>query len=200
MIARAKAPEHPTLSFLLEILRAPAEVGAIAPSSRRVAELAIEKAGIREAKSIVELGAGSGAVTAEILRNKPAHARVLAVERSRPLASKLAERFPEAEVVCGCATRLGEQMRLLNFEPADSILSTLPWTVFPPETQQAVLTEIRDALSPDGTFATIVCQCWRFFEAGRRFRGLLGHTFGSVHATDVVFANLPPAFVYYCKR
>jgi phosphatidylethanolamine/phosphatidyl-N-methylethanolamine N-methyltransferase len=89
-----------TWSFVKQALMRPSEIGAIAPSSARLARaMAAHAAG---ADHVIELGAGTGAVTAA-LREKNPHVPLLAVELMQPLVQQLRSRFPEIHVTCDAA-------------------------------------------------------------------------------------------------
>lgn len=51
------------LIFFRQFLLRPTEVSAVIPTSRALSRVLVEKANIRHAKTIVELGPGTGAAT-----------------------------------------------------------------------------------------------------------------------------------------
>jgi phosphatidylethanolamine/phosphatidyl-N-methylethanolamine N-methyltransferase len=186
--------------FLKEILCAPSMTGAIAPTSRHLAQLMVEKAGVRTASMILELGPGTGAVTEQILKYKRPDARMLAIERNPNFVSSLNRRFPGLCVVNGCASELRAHLTREGRFEAESVVSALPWTIFAPRMQERILLEIRGALSAEGIFATFACFGLHVLPVGHRFRQLLERTFSEVRTSELVLANMPPAFVYYCSK
>lgn len=188
------------VDFMIEVLKNPRDVGALAPTSARLADLLVREAGVEHARHIIELGAGAGAVTARIVRELQPGARLLAVERHPRLAAKLAPRFPEVEVREGCASRIGQLAGGCGFPDADCIVSALPWTNFPDEMQGALLRAARDVLRPGGVFTTFACLGLHRTPSGRRLRGWLDEIFPQVETTRIVWSNFPPAFVYRCVR
>jgi len=186
--------------FWREAVRGPRRIGALAPTTRTLACELVRQCGVESADAIVELGAGTGIITEQILRWKRPDASVLAVERDAGFAWELARRFPEVEVAECCASRLAERMEIFGLEPAGSIVSTLPWGIFDPELQWRILRQARSALAPGGTFGTIACFGWHWLEAGRCFRNLLREAFGDVTVTRVFWNNVPPAFLYLARR
>jgi phospholipid N-methyltransferase len=186
--------------FWQEALRGPRRIGALAPTTRGLACEFVRRCGVESADAIVELGAGTGIITEQILRWKRPDASVLAVERDAGFAWELSRRFPGVEVAECCASRLGERMETFGFEPAGSVVSTLPWGIFEPELQWRILRQARHALAPGGTFGTIACFGWHWLGAGRCFRNLLGEAFGAVTVTRVFWNNVPPAFLYLARR
>lgn len=114
------------MAFLALALTRPTLVGALAPSSQRLARAMAGQVGT--AATIIELGAGTGAVTAA-LRTAAPHVPLLAVELQRHLAAGLKRRFPDVEVSCSAAHEaLGERV----LAPGDTVLvSSLPFRSLP---------------------------------------------------------------------
>ncbi|MDX2080525.1 MAG: hypothetical protein SFU53_07050 [Terrimicrobiaceae bacterium] len=175
-------------------------MGALWPSSPALARKMVEAARVQDADRVVEIGPGSGAFTGQILAALKPGAQLLAVEKSGPLARGVASRFPGAKVREDCATRLADVLREESFEPPQAILSGLPWAAFPQSLQQTILTEIHRVLDTGGTFTTFAYFGPHRLPAGRRFRDLLNAFFSDVQRTSLVLANVPPAFVYVCRR
>ena len=66
--------------FFHEFLKHPLQIGSIIPSSRFPERHVMEAAGVRSAKTIVELGPGTGGTTRAILRAMARHAKLLSIE------------------------------------------------------------------------------------------------------------------------
>ena len=189
-----------SLGFVREFLRSPSTVGAIWPSSPALARAMVSASEVSEADKVLELGPGSGAFTGEILNSLRRDARFISIEKRPDLARTVAARFPQARVIEGCATRLALHLREEDFGRPDVILSGLPWAAFPDSLQTAILDEILATLTDDGVFSTFAYFGPHWLKAGRAFRRRLEASFRDVRRTPVVLANLPPAFVYYCRR
>lgn len=188
-----------SLHFLKAFLRSPGSVGALWPSSPSLARAMVRASGVRGAECVVELGPGTGAFTGEILSNLREGASFAAVERDAGLARAMAEKFPKAKVIEGCATRLGEHLEAASVGSPDVILSGLPWAAFGGDLQARLLEEIRAVLRGGGVFTTFAYYGPHRMESGRRFRKNLEGTFSEVRRSRVVLANFPPAFVYTCR-
>ena len=52
----------------------------------------------------------------------------------------------------------------------------------------------------DGAFTTFAYRHGMALSAARRFRRALHATFAEVTLTPTVWRNMPPAFVYVCRR
>ncbi|HLX70559.1 MAG TPA: methyltransferase domain-containing protein [Verrucomicrobiae bacterium] len=186
--------------FLKVFLRAPALTSAIVPSSRWLAERMIEDLRLDQAKVVVELGAGTGAFTRAIQKELHPAATFLAVEINPVFAGHLKRRFPRVHVINDSAERLVEHLQSLGQASADCILSGLPWAGFKPEEQQRLLAAVLGALRPDGHLTTYAYNHVAWLPGGVRFRKLLRSSFSDVATTRTEWRNLPPAFVYRCRK
>ena len=187
-------------SLFVRFLRHPGQVGAFCPSSRFLAVEMTRKIGMEDARTVVELGPGTGAITREILPRLRGDARFLAVELDSGMAASLRSAFPRADVRCGSAAELPQILEISGSPRADVILSGLPWAVFPPDLQDAILDGVTSGLAPGGAFATFAYIQGVVLPAGIRFRRKLEHLFREVECSPVVWRNLPPAFVYRCRK
>jgi phospholipid N-methyltransferase len=188
------------MRFFKEILRAPHITGAIAPSSPFLANVVIDHAAVAEADRILELGPGTGVMTRRIIQKKKSAARFVAIEKNENFVPDLRRRFPDATVIPGDASELRRHASENGVDQADSIVSGLPWAIFPLAAQRSILTEIRDTLCDTGTFVTFAYWGTHWLPAGKSFRQLLKSQFPTVRTSQVVLANFPPAFVYYCRK
>lgn len=116
-----------TSAFLALAMTQPSLVGALLPSSRRLARAMAREA--EGADALIELGAGTGAVTAALREADPGRP-LLAVELQPHLAAGLQRRFPDVDVACAPAHEvLAEQHAQAS---ADTVLvSSLPFRSLP---------------------------------------------------------------------
>jgi len=186
--------------FLREIFRDPRETGAIAPSSRQLAELVTLAAGVSSAKFVLELGAGTGAITKTLLATKGPSTRLIVWEKNDIFAKELRSRFASLEVIAACATQLKNLLRENGLPDPDSIVCGLPWSMFDRAMRASILDDIREVLTPDGVFATYTYFGPHLLPAGRQFHKLLHERFREVSHSRVVMQNVPPAFVLSCRK
>jgi phospholipid N-methyltransferase len=199
--ARAE-PEAGTArrAFLSAAVRRPVTMGAIAPSSPRLGAVLASIVPGTGAPVVVELGPGTGAVSAVIAQRLPAGARHLAVELDPDMVTFLRRTRPELEVVPGNAANLGALLAERGITSVDAVICGLPWALFDDPTQTALLAEISRAIGSTGAFSTFAYLHGMTLGAARRFRRTLRETFDEVLVTATVWRNLPPAFVYVCRR
>jgi phospholipid N-methyltransferase len=197
-VATAVVRDH--LRLLGEFVRQPVRTGAVAPSSRWLAEKLIEGMALEDAQTVVELGPGTGPFTRLIVERARPEALILAVELNGRMAEDLVARFPRVRVVSDSAERLPRHLEELGRPHADCILSGLPFGGFDEGLQDRLLTAVIASLRPGGWFSTFSYLQAAWLPTGRRFRRMLESRFATVRNSSVEWRNLPPAFVYYCRK
>ena len=186
--------------FLKVFLRAPSRTSAIVPSSPWLAERMIEGLRLNEARVVVELGAGTGAFTRAIQKELHPAALFVAVEINPVFANHLKRRFPRAHVIHDSAEHLDHHLKRLGASSADYVLSGLPWAGFKGEEQKRILSAVLKVLRPGGFLTTYAYNHVAWLPGGCRFRKLLKSAFAHVSTTRTEWRNLPPAFVYRCRK
>lgn len=187
-VLRTKAGERAL--FLRSFVAHPRMVGAVLPTSRRAVRDMLDLAPIPSAAQLVELGAGTGVYTAELLDRMAPDASLLAFEIDARMAAQLARQIPDRRlrVVNDSAEALEAQ---LGGRRADAIVSGLPFTSLPLAARNAILDAAQRALAPDGTMLVL--------QYSPLIQGELQRRFGSVRRR-ISPLNVPPAFLYACSQ
>ncbi len=185
------------LKFLGAFLRDPVAIGAVAPSGPQLAALEVGAADLRPGARVVELGAGTGPMTAVILERHP-DVHLLVLEPDPSLAAALRARFPKADIVEAVAQRLPELIAERGWTSVDRVVSGLPWAIWPEALQREVFDAIEAVLAPGGRFVTFAYLHAQMLPAAGRLRETLRRRFSRVDRTNVAWRNLPPAFVFVC--
>lgn len=179
--------------FLRRALRDQAAIGAIAPTSTslacRLAGVVPTTPGLR----ILELGAGTGAISAAIGPRLGPGAVHVALERDPILLREVQRVAPRAVRIAGDAAELTEHLHAVGLGEVEVIISSLPWSNFDPALSRRVLAAACSVLAPSGVFATIAYRPTRLNPRSRRFHRLLRASFTDVVATPTTWASLPPA-------
>lgn len=187
-------------TFLRAYISAPRQVGAIMPSSRRLTQTMTEWVDWSRVRSVVEFGAGTGAVTSAILDAVHADCRVLLVERNARFIKVLRQRFPGADIVHGTVAEARAFCHNADLGEVDIVVSSLPWAAFSPFVQRQCLGAAMSILRPQGMFVTFTQIQSLLLSSGRRIGGVLPRIFEQVERTPIVWRAAPPAVVYRCHR
>ncbi|PZG20121.1 SAM-dependent methyltransferase [Micromonospora craterilacus] len=186
--------------FLREFLRDPLTVASVAPSGRALADAVVAPVPFTGDPVVVELGPGTGAFTQAIQRRLAGRGHHLAVEINERFADLLAARFPSVDLAIADARNLREILAVRGLDHADVIVSGLPWAAFTPGRQDDLLSAVTAVLAPDGAFSTFAYAHTHWMPPARRLRCSLDERFEEVVRGRTVRANMPPAFVYFCRR
>jgi len=178
-----------TTLFLREWLANPLRTGAVAPSSPHLAAAMARWLPPDPKSYVLELGPGTGAVTAALLQRGLREDRLVAIEKNPKLAQLLRERFPGADIVTGDARRLDDLLGAQR-EPIESVgavISSLPLLNFPPAEAEMLAEKIRAILAQGGKWVQFSYHLGNRRPNGTsRFRRL---------ASNIVWLNIPPARV-----
>jgi phospholipid N-methyltransferase len=180
-----------TWLFFTKFLRQGTGIAALVPSSRWLAQSAIWGIDFDQARTIVELGAGTGPVTAELLRRAAGRCRVIVLERDADFCARLRRRFPGAEILHADAAHLDRVLAERDIEAVDHFISGLPLPSFPQADRDALLRLVGRRLAPGGTFRQLTGMPWVYHRMYRRY-------FSEVSFRLVPW-NLPPGGTYTCR-
>ncbi len=189
-----------SIAFLKQSLSEPKSIGAITESSEELTQCIISMASLHTAKTVIELGPGTGVFTEEILNNIRPETFFFALETNPHFVEKTKERCPDTLVHHDSATEICRYLELHNKKNADTIISSLPFASFDEELQTKILGEIRASLSHNGEFLTFAYIHSILLDEGKEFSKQLHAHFSKIKKSEVIWKNMPPAFVYYCKK
>jgi phospholipid N-methyltransferase len=187
--SRKKTPDW--LLFMSKFFRQGVAISSLVPSSAFLARGLIRDVDWARCECVVELGAGTGPVTAEILAMAPPTCRVVIVERDADFCARLSERFPNAEIVQADAVDLERLLDERGVGKVDHFLCGLPLPSFPREAKERVLGAVYRRLKPGGTFRALTHMPYVYYRMYCRYFDQVRFSF--------VFRNLPPAGFYTCK-
>lgn len=187
------------LTFLRTFARQPVKVGAIAPSSRHLAEMMVQSIDWQAAQAVVEYGSGTGVFTQRINQCLQPGTKFFAIEQSAELAEKTRLRCPGTLVYQDSVANVVALCEQNQLTQVDAILCGLPWAAFSESLQRECFDAMLRVLRPGGQFATFAYWQGVALPAGQRFAALLRSTFSEVKRSPTVWRNLPPAFVYRCR-
>ena len=138
------------LRFLWQFMANPITTGAVAPSSRQLAEAMVAEIGLPEARTIAEFGAGTGSFTRLILDHADPDANILSFEINPSMADMLGHAVPGVHVIVDSAAKLGHYLQEHGLSEVDCVICGLPWASFSDGLQNELLAALDEhVLGPD---------------------------------------------------
>lgn len=177
------------VDFVKTFVRAPRQTGSICPSSKALVSALVRAVPQKDCGLVVDLGAGTGIITEELLSTGVPAQSVVAVECCESLVETLRHKFPEVLI-------LGEDARDLNrllavnhaCEPVRAIVSSLPFRSMPNRIVDAVAYEMKEVLQERGGCLIQYSYLWWLRYPLRKYGFIPQRRF-------LVFKNVPPAVV-----
>lgn len=162
-------------------LESPGKTGAVVPSGKSLVKMMCSYVDFSKAHTVVELGAGTGAITRELLKRMEPDSRLFAFEINPEFCYEL-RRIDDKRLKI-----LNEDARRLSsiVNSADYVVSGLPLVMFGEEAHREVLSEI----------AKITKYRYIQFHYSPLGEKYLLERFGAFERKPVLW-NVPPAFVY----
>ncbi len=198
-LAPARSRKH-GVRFLKEFISQPFVIGAIAPSSKRLAMKMVGSADLAHAKAVVEFGPGTGSFTDYILPRLNPGCRFFAIELNPTMADLWGSRHPGRTLHQASVKDVDVLCAQEGIEQVDVIFSGLPWASFDDDLQEATLKASLKVLKPGGKLVTFGYRVGTLLPKGRRFYKRLPRFFSTVERSEYILRNLPPAFVVTCTK
>lgn len=192
-------------TFATEALADYKTTAAVAPSSSHLAQAMLEPVPLRWARTVVELGAGTGVMTQALLDSMPRHATLIVFEISHRFYTYLQQKFSDPRLVLlnSNAENVYQELRRRGLSRVDGVVSSLGLSFMSDDQRHALLSGLVPFLDDKGVFTQYQYIHGMQFVNGRLQRfsvePLLRRYFGSVESR-IVWRNLPPAFVFACRK
>jgi phospholipid N-methyltransferase len=179
-------------TFFQEFLKHPLQIGSIIPSSRFLERRILEASGIASAKTIVELGSGTGGTTRAILNGMPKQAKLLSIEINPHLHASVS-RIEDDRLIAhlGNACELKTILSIYGMGNPEVVISGIPFSTMSPSSGSQVLEAISSTLVPNGRFVAyqvsnrIATLCYPYLGTGQM---------------EVELLNIPPIRVYQWEK
>lgn len=161
-------------------------IGTVIPCSKYVAKKIAKNIDFNNSDALVELGAGTGALTKELLRNMNPSQKIYCFEINKKFCKILNEiNDPRLEVINDYAENLSKYVP----QELSYIISSLPLTIFKEHQKVQILTTIKRNLKKSGRFI-------QFQYSTRDYKNL--KIFFKNVKINFVPLNILPGFVYTC--
>jgi phospholipid N-methyltransferase len=186
------SPVNGRFAFFQEFLKHPLQIGSIIPSSRFLEQRILEAAAIASARTIVELGSGTGGTTRAILRAMPQHARLLSIEIN-PHFHALVSSIEDDRLIAhlGDACGLKEIISIYGLGAPEAVVSGIPFSTMNHSEGSRIIETISLLLAPNGRFVA--------YQVSKRVASLCRPFLGSEQIA-VELLNIPPMRVYKWEK
>ena len=178
--------------FFRTWLKQPMLTGAVSPSGKALARAMANEVSADGEWPVLELGPGTGPVTAALIARGIAAERIVAVEFDGGFCSLLVDRFRGLNVVEGDAYDLSMSLPPGLTGPYAAAVSSLPLLTRPAGARTRFIGDVLDRLLPDGALIQFS------YGLGPPVKAVPGSF--TVGRAAFVLANLPPAQVWLYRR
>jgi len=179
-------------SFFTEFLKHPLQIGSVISSSRYLERRIVEAAGIGSAKTIVELGPGTGGTTRAILHAMAPHSLLLSIEIN-PQLHAITSRIQDDRLIAhlGDAKGLEEILSMYGLGAPEALISGIPFSTMNPNSGSQILAAIASVLVPGGRFVA--------YQVSKRVASLCRPFLGPAQV-EVELLSIPPHRVYRWEK
>lgn len=183
--------EH--LKFLGQFLKLGRGIATPCLTPRALALAACQRVDPNTVQTIVELGAGTGAITKVIIETMHPESTLLCIEVNAELGAFLNQYSKQAHVVIGDVNKIEQAFCDLNLNKVDVVISSLPFRSLPSESIAAILRFFRKyARNGDARFCQVTIVPWIYRKVYQRiFKCIKSH---------LVWTCIPPGEVYICSE
>jgi len=182
------------LKFFREFLRSPRTIGSVIPTSGKVIEHIQARMDWSRASLVVEYGPGLGTITRPMLERMPPDAMLIAIDMQVGFIEHLRSNIKDSRLIAvqGSAADVTAILdRYAGGQPADYVVSGLPFSTLPVGVGAEIVAATHKALAPDGSFIV--------YQYSSRVLPLLHSCFVSVAETKV-WLNIPPCHVFEAQK
>src|ERR1700722_593254 len=178
--------------FIRSWIERPLSISAVAPSSKMLARAMARYVDPHSDGPVVELGPGTGPVTAALVEAGVDPSRLVLVEFNPAFCRILRARYPDATLVQGDAYSMRRLLETLLLQPAAAVVSGLPLVTKPIRMRLRLIRDAFDLMVPGAPFVQFTYSVAA--PLPRRLGGF------SVEASERIWLNLPPARVWVYRR
>ena len=191
MTTKTKPAKRSKFFFLKQYLQKPFGVGAITPSSKKLAQLMVSNLDLQSSDTVVELGPGTGVFTRELLAQGVKPENLVLIEFNLDFANYLRSEFPKVRVVEGDAAELPRILQSHGIGKIMRVVSGIPLRSLKPAQRKQITEAIAASLDMGGVAVQFsYLNASPFPKATASDGGLTGSRVG------VALKNVPPAFIW----
>jgi phosphatidylethanolamine/phosphatidyl-N-methylethanolamine N-methyltransferase len=193
-LAKSEKNQHPhdAALFFRRWLSNPLQMGSIIPSSPKLGQLISMQIDKRSSSSILELGAGTGAITKSLINSGISPGRIAVVEIVPEMAEHLRTKFPEISVLQADAFDLPTRLLQDTLGEIGTVICGIPLVLLSEAKQRQFIQQV-EAVAPERGFL-LYTYC---FTSPLPYRTL------GLEARRLAWTplNFPPASIWhYCPK
>jgi phosphatidylethanolamine/phosphatidyl-N-methylethanolamine N-methyltransferase len=180
------------MAFFHEFLKHPLQIGSIIPSSRFLERQIVEAGDVSSARTIVELGPGTGGTTRAILHAMNRDARLLSIEINLHFHALVSGIKDDRLIVhLGSARTLADTLSRYGMGAPDVLISGIPFSTMSDDAGTEILEKVFSVLAPGGRFVA--------YQVSKRVCTLCRPLAGP-GKMEVQLLNIPPQRVYSWQK
>ncbi len=178
--------------FLRQFLQYGRRISSCFPSSKALAQSACRYIDPNVPQTILELGAGTGAVTEVALQKMHPQSRLISIESNLEFVEYLRKRCPKAMVIATDAQNMLQQLHERGIDKVDVIMNILPTSSLSEEInkqiQKSCQALMADTQTPIAQLSLVPWFHFKFYQS----------LFKEVEF-KFVLNSFPPGGCYYCR-
>jgi phosphatidylethanolamine/phosphatidyl-N-methylethanolamine N-methyltransferase len=180
------------MAFFHEFLKHPLQIGSIIPSSRFLERQIVEAGDVSSARTIVELGPGTGGTTRAILHAMNRDARLLSIEINLHFHALVSGIKDDRLIVhLGSARTLADTLSRYGMGAPEVLISGIPFSTMSDDAGTEILEKVFSVLAPGGRFVA--------YQVSKRVCTLCRPLAGP-GKMEVQLLNIPPQRVYSWQK
>lgn len=181
------------LKTTLDFTKKVGTTGAMFETSPYVVAAITESVNSTKKQVIAEFGAGHGNITKGILARMHHNSVLLSFELHREFCDVLHQNVqdPRVHIINDSASELPRYLKEMGIEQLDIIISAIPITILPKSLTEQIMSDGKRLLQNDGAFMQVLYSLRALSQFRQHFPNV---TYRSV------WRNLPPAWIYTCKK
>jgi phospholipid N-methyltransferase len=190
-VKKSAAETSAVALFARNFFKHPSMLGSVVPSSPFLVKHLMTQIDWDRARVLVEFGPGVGTITREVLKRMRPDAVLLVIELNEEFVQYLSTtiRDPRLRVVHGSATHVRRVLAEHGLARADTIISSIPYSLLPETLRREMVAESRHALKAQGSLLV--------FQYNRTLLPYLKSSFSTVRLNFQLF-NILPALIFHC--
>ena len=188
-----------TIYYLKNIVQ-DKNIASVTPTSPFGVKRICRKINFDKARVIVEYGPGGGVITKKLLARMHKEAVLIAIEANSDFVRALKKDIldPRFHLFHASAEDVLSVLNQLGFSQADYIISGIPFSLFPMDMKDRILSNTRQALGPSGKF--LVYQFFLSLSHGASdIKNKLAEHM-QLEKAEFELLNVPPLRIYAAKN